>query len=310
MTGRTHSMIGAAAVIAALALPAAAGASGGSVRVHTDRAEAALDRAVTLLERGADRRAAAKLRRSRSELGRAASKAAKLSRTADSPSELRRAASAQALVGERRDENVEVLVGALGVADGRVERRIANAALQDTRGREKAIAVIAAILQEGVPAPAAERLSTALARLSGDRSEEVETEAEALAGDDVSAAGKRTLARAVEENVEGQAAAAAHLSELLADAGMPEAAKAGLQTAYDAVTADHASVADILSRFSERMPATVRSFVEQVVARARTDAQSMAEQRPAPPAGAPESAPNETAGPPEGTPGAGAQRRP
>ena len=69
---------------------------------------------------------------------------------------------------------------------------------------------------------------------------------------------------------------------------MPAQSKPGLQIAYDAVTGEHGSVADILSRLSPRMPAFVRTFVEGIITQARTDAQGMRANHPTgPPAGVP-----------------------
>ena len=81
---------------------------------------------------------------------------------------------------------------------------------------------------------------------------------------------------------------------------MPAESKPGLQKAYDAVTAEHGSVAVILSRLSDRMPAFVRTFVEKIITQARTDAQGMRENHPTgPPAGTPGGPPTTiTPGPP------------
>ena len=61
------------------------------------------------------------------------------------------------------------------------------------------------------------------------------------------------------------------------------------------MTAEHGSAAFILARLSDRMPAFVRSFVERIITQARSDAQGMRQNRPAPPVGGPGGAP--TAGP-------------
>jgi len=305
MSNPTHRTLGVLVVAAAFAAPATAHAASietalKSVKTHTDRADAALDRAVALFERQVDRRATAQLALSRKELGLATAGAAKLRRTADSGSERAAAARAQALVAGQRDADVEQLVEVLDEAQGRAERRVAAAALADTRGREKAIAVISSLLADGVPAKAAGGLARALGALATDRGGEIVAEAEVLAGDDVAARAKGTVAKTVEVSVDGQASAADRIAGLLADEQLPQVAKTGLQSAYDAVTAEHGTVADVLSRFSDRMPARIRAFVEAVVTQARTDAQSMRDKRPAAPGGPPESTP---AGPPESTPG-------
>lgn len=300
---------GALAAVAAVAPAATASAhievAVTTVKAHTDRADAALDRAVSLFEQGSDRRGSREFARSRRELGKATAEAAKLRRTAKTEDQRADAARASALVADQQDENVEQLVDVLDEVEGKVENTIAKAALADTRGRDKAIAIITALLERGVPDQAATGLSKAVAALSQDRDDEVQDEAEALVGDDVSRSGKRTLARTVKATVEGQTKAADKLAELIAGDDMPAESKPGLQRAYDAVTAEHGSVADILDRFSDRMPASVRSFVEQVITQARGDAQGMRENRPTPPTGGPETRPTPPAHPGPGAPPAG-----
>lgn len=289
---RIHSkLIATGALAAVAAVVPAAGASAhinvgvDSVKKHTDRADSGLDRAVALFERNADRRGSRELARSRRELGRATAEAARLRRQARTQNQRAEAARATTLVAAQRDENIEPLVGALDEVSGRVENTVAKAALADTRGRDKAMAVISSLLEQGVSEKAAVGLSKALAALAQERDGEIRAEATELVGRDVSRSGKRRLARTVGANVAGQSTAAQKLAALIADPDMPAEAKPGLQRAYDAVIAEHAGIADILTRFSDRMPAFVRSFVEQVVTQARSDAQGMRENRPAPPTG-------------------------
>ena len=303
---------GALAAVAALAPATTASAhinvAVKSVKAHTDRADAALDRAVALFERNADRRGSRELARSRRELGRATAEAAKLRRKARSENGRAAAARAQALVAAQQDENVEQLVGVLDEVSGRVENTIAKAALSDTRGRDKAIAIITALLDRGVSDKAETGLLRALTALSTDRVEEVVEEAKALVSDDVGRSGKRTVARTVGANVRSQSKAAAKLAELIADPDMPAESKPGLQRAYDAVMAEHGGAAFILARLSDRMPAFVRSFVEQIITQARSDAQGMRENRPTPPTGGPGSRPTGPGSTPTGpgsTPGPG-----
>ena len=109
---------------------------------------------------------------------------------------------------------------------------------------------------------------------------------------------KRRLAAAVKTSVDGQNKASDTIAALIASPDMPADSKQGLQKAYDQVTAEHGSVADILSRLSDRMPAFVRDFVTKIITQARTDAQGMRENHPTgPPAGVP--------GGPTGGPGGG-----
>ncbi len=291
MKFKATSAAGAVLVAGALAFPVGAGAhiqtSVSSVKAHTNRADAALDRAVALFEKNRDGRAKQSFTSSRREMGQAKVEAARLRRAANSASGRAAAARAQVLVADQQDENVEQLTGLLDEVEGRVENAVAKAALADTRGREKAIAIITTLLDHGVPSGAASGLAEALAALSQDREQEVREGAKALVDEDVSKASKRKVARSIEVTLDGQQSAAQKLAELVASSTMPDASKPGLRRAYDAVVAEHGSIADILSRFSHRMPGYVRSFVEQVITQARDDAQSMQQSRPTPPTGLP-----------------------
>jgi hypothetical protein len=79
MKFKAPSAVGAVLVAGALAFPVRAGAhiqtGVSSVRAHTDRADAALDRAVALFERNRDRRAKQSFNRSRREMGQATAEA-------------------------------------------------------------------------------------------------------------------------------------------------------------------------------------------------------------------------------------------
>ncbi len=303
----SHLRIGACALIAsgAMALPATASAADiqtavNAVKSHTTRADSALDRAVSKFANGSDRTARVSYAKSRKEMGRAKAAAAKARRQAHTPNEHAKAALAQALVGAELGENIEKLATALRTADGRDESKIAVAARADTRGREKAIAILTALLTE-VPEQARTGIAKAIAALSQDRDDETQLEAKALISKHVSTTNKKRVASTIKISIDGQTKASETLAGLIASTDMPAESKQGLQTAYDSVTAEHGSVADILSRLSPRMPAFARARVEQIITQARTDAQGMRDNHPTgPPAGTPG---GPTAGP-NGGPGA------
>lgn len=306
----SHLRIGACALIAAgaLALPAAAGAADiqtavSAVSEHTDRADSALDRAVRLFGRNQDRAARVAYASSRKEMGLAKAAAAKARRLAVTPNEHAAGAAAAAILGAEQGENIEKLAGALRAADGADENAIASAARADTKGRDKAIAILNALLAK-VPEQAKTGIAKAIAALSVDRADETQVEAKALVSSNVSETNKRRVAATVKASVDGQDAAAETIAALIASTDMPADSKAGLQSAYDQVTAEHGSVADILSRLSDRMPAFVRDVVTKIITQARTDAQGMRDNHPTgPPAGTPGGAPTTPpAGPPSGIP--------
>lgn len=214
----------------------------------------------------------------------AASAAAKRAdRGAGSRSERGQAALAIKRVAAQQDENIEELIGLLDNADGRVENEIALAALADTRGRDKAVAVLSRLSERGVSKKSGKGIARALQALSRDRDEEIEAETEALTSDDVSDQSKSTVGEAVEQNVEGQATAGTKLAELIASDRTPEAAKAGLQRAYDAVTGEQKNSAQALERACERMPEAICTFVRGVVTGARANAQEMRNDHPSGP---------------------------
>ncbi len=198
----SHLRIGACALIAsgALALPAGANAADiqtavKAVQAHTDRADAALDRAVTLFENNSDRAARKAFAKSRKQMGLAKAAAAKARRQADTPAEHTQAALAQVLLGAQLDENIEQLAAALLPADGSDENKIAAAALADTRGREKAIAILTALMGQ-VPEQARFGIARAIAALSQDRDDETQATARTLVSKHVSSTNKRRMAQA------------------------------------------------------------------------------------------------------------------
>ena len=302
----THFRIGACALIASgvLALPAAANAADiqtavSAVQAHTTHADAALDRAVSLFGKNHDKAARITYAKSRKEMGLAKAAAAKARHQANTPNEHALAAAAAVLVATEQGENIEKLARAMRKgADGADENKIAAAARADTKGRDKAIAILNVLMGE-LPDQAQVGIAKAIAALSVDRADETQAEALDLVSSKVSKANKGRVVETIEASVDGQAKAAETLAALIANPDTPAAALPGLQTAYDAVIADHGSVADILGHFSENMPGWVHTFVEQIITQAHTDAQGMKDNHPTgPPAGHPGGPPATVPGPP------------
>ncbi len=168
MRFKAPSAVGAVLVAGALAFPVGASAhvetGVSSVRAHTDKADAALDRAVALFEANRDGRGEQSLRRSRREMGQATAEAARLRRTANNGSERAAAARAHVLVADQLEENIEQLRGLLDEVEGLVENMVAKAALADTRGLEKAVAIIERLLEQALPSQAVAGLNAASRR--------------------------------------------------------------------------------------------------------------------------------------------------
>ena len=298
---RTRALGAAIAAGALVALPAAAAAgpisAPATVAASTERADTALATASSLFEAGKDRQALKSFNRSRAELGKATVAAAKLVRTAGTPSERAAAAKALRLVATQRDENVGELAKMLGQTDSAsAERSIARAALADVKGREKAIGVLQGLLAKGMPAQATVAINRAIANLSADREDEVAEATEAVSEGDVSPEAAKIMTRVIDESLRGQARATATITALLETA--PAAAKPGLERALAAISGQQRSAATGLEQASAHMPAAVRSFVDGIIRRALGGSPVGGETTPGgvsvptgPPAGVPVSVP-------------------
>ena len=307
MKNRILITAGALGCATAMAVPGTAGAGSfdtavREVKMHTSRADSALDRAEQLVRRDRDRDAARHYAGSRREMAAARRDAARLRRSADTDSERAAAARAEAYVADQEDENVEQLAGMLDEASGRLENSIARAALSDARGRDKSAAVIAALIERGVPSRALPGLSRALAAIALGRDEEVEEASDALVEDEVSRRNQGTVARTLGESLSGQSDVAGVIATLIASEALPAEALAGLQRAYDSATAEQEQNAQSLDDVFARLPSHVRDFVTRIVAQARERAQSMRENRPGRPDGTPGRPEGTPGGAPEGTP--------
>lgn len=260
-----------AAVVAAPGSALAHDTTGSAqVQEHVTRSDQALDRALAAIDEGGSTRKAARLfAASRRQLHVAQREAGALQRSARTAEEHEDAAVAALDVAEELDENVEQIVGALEQAQGRVETRLSRALVADTRGRDKAIAALSAVLDTGLSDEASEGIATAIAELSGGRDAEITAALNALTGDDLSALSQKLVSRAVKANVVGQQRAATVLAELIADETIPSAAKESLQAAHDAVGREQGASAEKLADFADRIPAAHRDFLARVEDRAR-----------------------------------------
>jgi len=264
-----HPFAVAAVAAAALALPASAAAhsdpSLGSVRAHAERADTHLDRALSQLERNRDRAAERSYGRARLELRRGEADAKRLRRAADTGAERSRAARAYWAVGDQADENIEVLVEMLDEARGKFEEKLAGVIGRDLAARDRAIAVISALIQNGVNEKAMGGLTAALESLTSERGGEIVAMAQALTGGQVGARAEDEVEGAIEDAVEDQGVAAQRLQELLAGEQVPEQGKRGLAIALAAVNSERVDVAAKLDGLGDRMPEGVRAKVGAVL---------------------------------------------
>lgn len=302
---RSRTIGTALAVGAIVALPGVASAhpavAVSTVTAHTDRADAALARASALFAAGKDAKATVAFAQSRAQTRAAVAAAAKLVHTAKTPAERAAAARALRAVATAQDAQIPDVVKLLGPAKPAAESPIAAAALADTRGRDKAIGILNALLTEGVPSGARAGIGRAIAALSIDRSAEVSAEATVAAGADVSPRTAATLAKVIDANLRGQARATAILTTL--KGRLPAAAAAGLDRALVAVATEQGEASATLRTAAPGMPEPVQEFVGQVADRAADKAAGMrAQVPPPPPVPANAGAPQTPAGPPAETP--------
>ena len=264
-----HPFAAAAVAAVALALPASAAAhsdpSLGSVRAHTERADKHLDRALSQLESNRDRAAERSYGRARLELRRGEADAKRLRRAADTGVERSRAARAYWAVGDQADENIEVLVEMLGEARGSFEEQVADVIARDLHGRDRAIRLITALIEDGVSEKAMSGLTAALRSLTAERAGEIEAMAQALTSGDVGSRAQDEVEEAIEDAVEDQASAAERLQALLDGDQVPEQGKRGLTIALGAVNGERVEVAQTLAGLGERMPAAVREQVNTIL---------------------------------------------
>lgn len=275
--------------VAALAAPAAASAADiqtgvSAVQAHTTQANAALNRAVSLFKHGNVSLGSKAFTTSQKQLGLAQAAAAKLLEQAHSASAKAQAAQGEIDVTKQDHVAIVKLAALVPDATGNVQNQIAQAALGDTTGQNKALAVLAAV-ELNAPAQAQAGLARAVEAISTAAKSEVSAEANAMTDNSDSTTSADTLASAVKTAVSGQDTASAKLADLVGSGSTPAAALPGLQTAYDAVTAQQGSIASILSHLSSRMPASVQSFVSAIITQARSDARNMKNHRPTRPAG-------------------------
>ncbi|MDX6556840.1 MAG: hypothetical protein QOD86_3035 [Miltoncostaeaceae bacterium] len=275
MTKIRNRALGAALAAGALvALPAAASAHPGhgsgnaadavaKVTAHTERADAALDRAADLFADGRERPAAGAVHRSQAALRHAVKTTARIVRKADTDEERGVAATAVITVATEMDEEIPTLVGLLDTAQSaRADLRLAKAALADARGREKAIEILNDLMEAGLPAESQAAVTAAITALSTDRSAEIAKATAALEDPDTSEATGKTIRLTIDVTLDGQERAADILRQLIAQ--LPDAAKGGLQRALDAVSAEREDSAEGLDEASDRMPDGVRKFIDRL----------------------------------------------
>lgn len=262
--------VAAAAMAAALALPAGAAAHSNpsvvSVRGHDQRAEQALDRALELLKDDRARAAREAFARARRELRRAEGDARRLRRAAESVGANTTAARAYWSFGDQVRENVAVLVEMLGEASGSFERDISEALADDVHERERAIRFLAGFLDEGVRAASIDGLISAIGSLAGSREGELAAIVGLLGDEALHGDVEKVVADAMREIVEGQEIAVGRLAGLLDSGAIPAEARQSLAIAIGAVNAARVAVGEMLGGLEGVVPSFVRPIIDEALA--------------------------------------------
>ena len=280
--GKTSSRTLAAAIAAGalIAIPAtasaASGPSGAVVKAYTVRADAAMDRAVSMFASDHDRAAMRQFRMSRAWLGRAKMMSARLAESAETDGQRTRAANAWRLVAEARDANLAMLLALLEKVDASTDRIVASALLADTKHRDAAIAVIQDLIDAGVTPKAESKLGELITSLTSGRVEEIGAQVNALAEIKLPTEAQKAVAMAIQSNLDSQARVAAVLDGLIPQ--LPAASRAQLQAALDLVYEQLEAAADAMDDVIDLMPPFVRPLIQRML----TDVKAMIEAITAP----------------------------
>ncbi len=280
--GKTSSRTLAAAIAAGalIAIPAtasaASGPSGAVVKAYTVRADAAMDRAVSMFASDHDRAAMRQFRMSRAWLGRAKMMSARLAEAAETDGQRTRAANAWRLIAEARDANLAMLLALLEKVDASTDRIIASALLADTKHRDAAIAAIQDLIDAGVTPKAESKLGVLITSLTSGRVEEIGAQVNALAEFKLPTEAQKAVAMAIQSNLDSQARVAAVLDGLIPQ--LPAASRAQLQAALDMVYEQLEAAADAMDDVIDLMPPFVRPLIQRML----TDVKAMIEAITAP----------------------------
>ena len=273
--GKTSSRTLAAAIAAGalIAIPATASAAQGpspaAVKAFTVRADAALDRAVTMFDNDRDRAAMRQFRLSRVFLGKAKMISTRLSMAAETDAQRTRAANAWRMVALERDENLEQLLALLDKVDAHVDAIVANALLADTKHRDAAISIIQDLIDAGVSPSVERKFGELITSLTSGRVSEIGAQVNALAEVKLPNEAQKAVAMAIQSNLDSQARVAAVLDGIIPQ--LPAASRAQLQAALDMVREQLEAAADAMDDVLDLMPPFVRPLIERIL----TDVQAM-----------------------------------
>jgi len=235
---RSHRLaLGALAVGASLALPAAALASGGvgvnagvNVKAHVLGSQAALKLAIKLEAKGKLDASFAAFLKSRTELGKARASVVALLKGALTPAARADAAKALALLGQLEDTNITKLTSLLDDVTGPFQKAVAKANLNDTSARDRAIGILQALLP-GLPSVMQGPISNAISGLMAGNGAQVQTQASLLANAGLTPDIKKLISQAIGTGLQGQAQSLVGIQSILGV--IPGPVQQQLQSALD-----------------------------------------------------------------------------
>lgn len=237
------------ALVGALVMaPAVASAhetpSPGTVKDHVRNANQALDKVETLVSHNQNATAAIQFARNRRQMRAASRETRALQSRTRSERGAARAAAGSRLVAKQSNTNAETFAEIVDEVSGKLQIDVAQAAWSDLRGREKALDVLARLMDR-VPEAAKPGIARAIAALSSDGGDEVADLSAALAVGSLPSATQEAVEQAHAQAVTAIDRGLERLRSI-ADR-VPEQAGTQVQQAIERVTQEIERVKQMLS---------------------------------------------------------------
>lgn len=218
--------------------------SPGTVKVHVRNADQALDKVEALVSHNQDAKAAIQFARNRRQIRAASRETRTLQSRTRSERGGARAAAGSRLVARQSNTNAETFAKIVDEVSGKLQIDVAQAARSDLRGREKALDVLARVMDR-VPEAAKPGIARAIVALSSNGGDEVADLSAALAVGSLSSAAQEAVEQAHAQAVTAIDRGLERLSSI-ADR-VPERARAHVRQAIERVTREIEMVKQVLS---------------------------------------------------------------
>lgn len=260
--------LGALAIGASLALPAAALATGGNasvnVKAHVSNSQAALKLAIKLEAKGKLDASFAAFLKSRTELGQARAAVIALLKGALTPVARADAAKALALLGQLEDVNISKLTALLDDVTGPFQKAVAKANLNDTAARDRAIGILQALLP-GLPGVIQGPISNVISGLMAGNGAQVQSQASLLANVGLTPDVKKLISQAIGTGLQGQAQSLVGIQSILG--AIPGPVQQQLQAALDLAKSQTKTAFDMVDGVLKTapIPPSVAAIVNGVI---------------------------------------------